>query len=104
VGTLAMAPMAGLHHFVPFPSYYSSTAQWEWDTGTALVQGGLFAILYRFLIARGDNVQAMQTVILSTVVSFGPWCECKCQCTVLHYLSNVRSIYVYMYINEFVLW
>jgi hypothetical protein len=68
VGTLTMAPIAGLHHFVLFPSYYSSTAQWEWDTGTALVQGGLFAILYRFLIARGDNgVQAMQTVILSTV-------------------------------------
>jgi hypothetical protein len=52
-----MAPFAALEHFVLF-STYSSTAQWEWDTGTALIQGGFFAIIYRYLIGR-EHVQAM---------------------------------------------
>ena len=49
IGVAAVTPITLLHHFYFYPSY-ESLAQWEYDTGAALVQGAVFAAVYRYAI------------------------------------------------------
>lgn len=60
VGSLAQSPVSFVRDVLLEPN---SVAQWEFDTDTAAVSAGLFAIVYRYCIRQDDNSQLNQGVV-----------------------------------------
>ena len=65
-GSVGFAPIGFLHDFV---IEHSSLAQWEFDTDMAAIQGGLFAIVYRYCVRQDTNPQLNQGVIGAFVLT-----------------------------------
>ena len=64
VGTAAVTPVTLLHHFYLYPTY-ESLAQWEWDTGAALIQGAVFAAVYRYAIRDDWNEEKLGKAVFT---------------------------------------
>jgi hypothetical protein len=69
--SVAGAPLLFLHDvwLQASSSSSSSLSQWEFDTDMAAVQGGLFAIVYRYCIREDENPQLNQGVIGAFVLT-----------------------------------
>jgi hypothetical protein len=72
-GSVALLPFALLHDVVLWPDYLRESTnqlgQWEYDLDAAAVNGGLFAIVYRYCIRTDrSNDQLRQGVIMAFTV------------------------------------
>lgn len=66
VGGFALAPFSGVHDLLLLDSslvHTSGLAQWEFDTDMGAIQGGLFAIVYRYCVRMDTNPQLGQGVV-----------------------------------------
>ena len=64
VGVAAVTPVTLLHHFYFYPSY-ESLAQWEFDTVVALIQGAVFAAVYRYAIREDWNEEKLGKAVFT---------------------------------------
>jgi hypothetical protein len=62
-GGLMVAPVLLCHHFYFYPSY-EALAQFEWDLGASLLQGGAFAAVYRYALRENLHERKIQNIAL----------------------------------------
>jgi len=106
VGSLACAPLAAIHQAY-FSQFFTpvlmttAKAQWEWAVDAAAVQGGLFAVVYRYCVRTDNNPQLGQGVVgafaftrtLGGVV-MPKYCKplpLDCKCTLVEWLRVQRT-------------
>jgi len=60
VGSVGQAPVSFFHDII---AGSGGLAQWEFDTDSAALEAGLFAVVYRYCIRQDENEQLNQGVI-----------------------------------------